>query len=154
MWSVTNFRHPQWSVGSSFSSITEPFIGMSFRNAIVISWIQSHNTLLLVFIIWAAEFVAPYRSLHIRTNPMGVLIVVISWLSAATGIGHIRSTCLRYNILLAQQMLQRTHLLPVRLPNSGLWLCSPVSCFTTPDTYVSAGGNREGYGPGKRVVNY
>ena len=45
---------------------------------------QSRSTLFIAFIISATEFVAPCGSVHIRTNPIGVRMVVMSQLSTAS----------------------------------------------------------------------
>ena len=42
---------------------------------------QSRSTLFIAFIICATEFVAPCGSVHIRNNPIGVRMVVMSRLS-------------------------------------------------------------------------
>ena len=84
IWSVTNFRYPWSSVVFFFSYTAHPFMGISSRKIIMISRMQYHNTLLIVFILCVIELVAPCGNVHIRTNPIGVCIVVMSRLSTAS----------------------------------------------------------------------
>ena len=57
MWSATNLGHLFAPVDSSFASFGHPFIGMSSRNGMVMSGMQSLNTLFIVFTMCAIELV-------------------------------------------------------------------------------------------------
>ena len=81
---ATNRRHPSGPIISSFSSTGHPLIGMSSKNGMVMSGMQSLSTLFIAFTMWATEFVPPCGRVHIRTRPRGVRIVVMSLLSTAS----------------------------------------------------------------------
>ena len=72
MWSTTNLRDRASSFDPSFSSSKEPLIGISSKNGIVISGIQSRSTLFIAFTMCATKLVGPWGKVHIRTLPFMV----------------------------------------------------------------------------------
>ena len=107
IWSETKLLHPCWSKDSSLFESNHTFIGISSSKGIVMFGIQSPRTLFIALLMWALN--DPFGNVHIRTNPLGVRILVLPQLSRTIRICHTRNRGLRLNKLTFPQRLQQIH---------------------------------------------